>query len=65
MQVAVADCTRAVTPSPAALHAGGQHLAQAAAVDAQHAGAHDARAPQEQRDGRQQVQKVQHVTTAG
>ena len=65
-QVAVLDCTSPVTtmPAPAAqrpvAHAAREHLAQVLAEHAQDAGAHDVRAPDEQRDRREQVQQMDH-----
>ena len=60
--VAVELCSSPVTPTPAK-NAGrapfmlrAQDLTQRGAVHAQHAGAHDVRAPDQQGDGSQQIQ---------
>ena len=45
----------------AVAHAGREHLAQPAAQHAQHAGAHQVGSPDQQRDGRQQIEQVFHV----
>jgi hypothetical protein len=70
-QVAVLLCTRLVTPSPAATageavaEAARQHLTQVFAEHAQHAGAHDVRAPHQQGDGGQQVEQMDHSRRFG
>ena len=64
--VAVLDCTSVVTAKPAS--SAWKRLPtlremtwrRLAPIQAQHAGAHDVRGPDEQRDGRQQVQQVLH-----
>ena len=65
-QVAVLDWTRLVTPSPAssAVHAvadaHGQDVAQVLAEDAQDAGAHELRAPDQQGHRSQQIEQMNH-----
>ena len=65
-QVAVLDCRMLVTPRPARSGAKavgrsrGEDPAQVLAEDAQHAGAHDVRAPDEKGDRGEQVEKRQH-----
>ena len=64
--VAVLLWMSAVTPRPATnaeprwRYAAPQDAAQVAAVEAQDAGAHDVRAPHQQRDARQQVEQELH-----
>ena len=65
--VAVELCSSPVTPTPArnacraSVHAAPQDLTQRGAVHAQHAGAHDMRAPDQQGNRGQQIQQCRQL----